>query len=245
MEGGNILSNGYGAIVGKIMKIPVACEIHVPPYNLRTCITSFPWLRYSLKKSKKIFVISQHVAELLYLHHKYCKNKIVVIPNGYDDTKLPPINNLVEMIKKNLPKDRKIIGYFGGLNEDKGVGLLIQLIENSKKSKFYFIIGGWGPFEKVIRKMAEEEPERVKYVGKISKEEVYAYLKVCDLSLPLYRRSQLGTLFFGQPLKVYESLASGTNVLITTRANLPDDVFGLCTFVEPKLESIIEKMDFI
>jgi len=243
LEGGNITSSGYGVIIGKIMKIPVACEIHVPPYDLYTSIISFPWLRYSLKNSKKIFVISQNVAELLYLHQKYCKNKIVVIPNGYDASKLTYIDNLVKKIKQNLPKDRKIIGYFGELNEDKGVDLILQLINNDKENHLYFIIGGWGSFEQVIRKIAEERPEKVRYVGKISKKEVYGYLKVCDLSLALYRRNQLGTFFFGQPLKVYESLALGTNVLITTRANLPENVFTLCTFVKPKLEYIIKKME--
>jgi glycosyltransferase involved in cell wall biosynthesis len=242
-EGGNIMSSGYGVIIGKIMKIPVACEIHVPPYDLRTRIISFPWLRYSLKNSDKIFVISHNVAELLYLHHKYCKNKIVVIPNGYDASKLTSMDNLVKKIKQNFPKGRKIIGYFGELSEDKGVDLILQLINNDKKNHLYFIIGGWGPFEKVIRKMSEEKPEKVRYVGKISKKEVYAYLKGCDLSLALYRRTQLGTLFFGQPLKVYESLALGTEVLITTGANLPKDVFSLCTLVEPKFDNIIEKME--
>jgi glycosyltransferase involved in cell wall biosynthesis len=243
LEGGNIMSSGYGVVAGKIMKIPVACEIHVPPYDLRTRLTSFAWLRYSLKNSDKIFVISHNVSELLYLHYKYCKNKIVVIPNGYDASKLTHLDNLVKKVKQNLPRDRKIICYFGELNEDKGVDLILQLINNDKKKHFYFIIGGWGPLEQVIRKIAEEKPEKVRYVGKISKEEVYAYLKVCDLSLAFYRRTQLGTLFFGQPLKVYESLALGTNVLITTRANLPEDVFNLCTFVEPKLEDIFEKIE--
>jgi len=125
-EGGNIMSSGYGVIIGKIMKIPVTCEIHVPPHDLRTRIISFPWLRYSLKNSEKIFVISQNVAALLYLHHKYCKDKTVVVPNGYDDSKPTCIDARVEKIKQFLPKDRKIIGYFGELNEDKGVAMYLS-----------------------------------------------------------------------------------------------------------------------
>jgi hypothetical protein len=49
-----------------------------------------------------------------------------VIPNGYDASKLTSMDNLVKKIKQNFPKGRKIIGYFGELNEDKGVAMYLS-----------------------------------------------------------------------------------------------------------------------
>lgn len=243
LEGGNIIASGYGPIIGKLLNIPVACEIHVPPTDLPTRISSFLWLRCSLKYSSKTFVISQNVAKMLYLHQKSFNKKTVVIPNGYDASKIKTAAGPMKEIRQSLSLKKKIICYFGELSEEKGIDLIIRLIENDKNSRFYFVVGGWGPFEGILKKMAEEKPDSIKYLGKVSKEKIFNYLRVCDLSLALYRKTQLGGRFFGQPLKVYESLAAGTNAMITSRMNLPDEIFKLCTLVEPRIEDIEGKMD--
>jgi glycosyltransferase involved in cell wall biosynthesis len=241
LEGAHLVFNGYGAVIGRLLNISSACEIHVPPSNLQTRITSFPWLRNSLKNSKKVFIISQNAAKMLYLHSKYLNAKTIVIPNGFDSSKLVNKLDAAKVIKEYLPKGKKIVCYFGELSEDKGIDLILEVI-NSDSSNYYFVIGGWGPYESIMRELAKEKPDKIRYLGKVPKEKIFAYLQLSDLSLSLYRRTQLGGIFFGQPLKVYESLAAGTNVLVTSKMNLPDELFNLCTLTEPNLQDVKRKM---
>ncbi len=240
LEGAHLVFNGYGAVIGHFLNIPAACEIHVPPTDIQTRITSFLWLRNSLRESKLAFLVSQKVTEMLFLHRKYLTGKIVTFPNGYDAMLADSLNT--KDINLNLPPNKKVICYFGELSADKGIDLVLDLIKNDVNSAFYFVIGGWGPFASVVTSIVQERPDQVRFLGKVSKETIYNYLKASDLSLALYRRTQLGGTFFGQPLKVYESLAVGTNVLITSQMNLPTDIFSLCTLVKPKVSEIEQNM---
>ncbi|MCW3998720.1 MAG: glycosyltransferase family 4 protein [Candidatus Bathyarchaeota archaeon] len=241
MEGESLLYDGFGPFFGNVFKIPSAVEIHVPPYDVKTRLTSFLWLRYSLKHCSKIFLISKNVADYLWLHNRFLQGKVILMPNGFDPSKSHADVDEVEKLKNNLPRGRPIICYFGELSADKGIDIIIELIKNDV-GPFYYLIAGWGPYAQMISDLAKERSNRVKYLGEVSKEKIYAYLRICDLSLAPYRKTQLGGKFFGQPLKVYESLAAGTNILVTSQMNLPNEVFELCTLTEPSVDGIQAKL---
>jgi glycosyltransferase involved in cell wall biosynthesis len=240
----NVITSGYGSVIGKLLRIPFACEIHVPPYNFHTFVKTFIWFNYSVRNADKLFVVSENAAKLLKYHGiESNDSRLVIFPNGFDSSKLD--NSLKNKNEKLFATDKIIISYFGELSEDKGAHLILKLINRTNETcdKYFYIIGGWGPLEESFKLLSAEKPKSMVYLGKISKEKIFACLRASDLSLALYKRTQFGGLFFGQPLKVYESLICGTNVMVTSQMNLPIEIFNLCTTVSTEIENIAMNLE--
>lgn len=132
------------------------------------------------------------------------KNKIKVIK---DLPNKQLFNPNVKPAKLDLPKDKKIVVYLGGLQKSKGIHYLLQAIPHCL-NEFHFLIMGY-PVErvkKIIKKLKIEN--RVTLTGRIPYEKAPSYLKLGDVAV------SPKTLESGEAnAKLYNYLATGLKVV--------------------------------
>jgi len=183
---------------------------------------SFNW--WILEKVEKIIVSSYDYAQnSKYLSYilKENKEQIVEIPNGVDSEFFRPDKKDRKLLKRyNLSEKDKVILFVGGLDRAhyfKGVDVLLKAFSQIKtnSSKNSLMIIGDGDLRPKYEKIAEklEITNKVKFLGKISQEELPAHYNLADVFiLPSINRNES----FG--LVLLEAMACGKPCLAS---NLP------------------------
>ncbi|RZT21374.1 glycosyltransferase family 4 protein [Fictibacillus sp. BK138] len=109
-----------------------------------------------------------------------------------------------------------IIGYYGQLAENKGIQILIDIINNTKEnliSKIY--ICGSGSFESKIKELSNFD-KRIIFLGKTTKDEVYKLMAQSDLTIvPSIWNEPFGRV-------IIESYRQGTPVLGSNVGGIPE-----------------------
>jgi len=145
------------------------------------------------------------------------EKKIVVIPNGMDNLFFKKLKENKFKEKNNIPKDKKIILFFGRLNPTKGPEKLAlvarELVKERKDLNFVFI----GPDEGKAEEVKEiiKDQERMFYFGPIQgKENIAEMYQASDVFvMPSYRE--------GLPLCLFEAMASGLPVIASPVNGIP------------------------
>lgn len=106
-------------------------------------------------------------------------NKITAIKDFPNKTLF---NSKVKKIKLDMPDNKIIVGYLGGLQPYKGVDYLLDAIPYID-NKFHFLIMGY-PLEHVEKRLKELKVEdRVTLTGKVPYEKAGGYLKNLDVAV--------------------------------------------------------------
>jgi len=233
--GCHYLYSDWGILAGNYMGLPTVGELHEYPPTFLSKVLSYIRLRHSLKACDRIFVINKIILRYLPLRQDELKKiikKVVLIPNGYDASIACNITDL-KLINAAFPRDKKLVGYFGDLNEKKGVDVILDLIQHID-DRFFFLIAGRGQLEREVKRLSQLFPQRLKYLGYLSPEKTYYFMSLCHVTLALYpQKLKTGKPQYVNPLKVYESLAVGTPVVISEAvlSMLPREVADLCVVV--------------
>ncbi|MBI3858877.1 MAG: glycosyltransferase [Thaumarchaeota archaeon] len=121
--------------------------------------------------------------------------------------------------------------YYGGLEGDRGVPELLQVVEEAPSSRVIF--AGDGPLKRQVESASERNP-RVEYLGWIPQTKIEQVLTTADYVAILYRPDHLLHLV-AMPNKLFESLKFGAIPIVydgTAMAKLARaEGFGL--IVEP------------
>lgn len=137
--------------------------------------------------------------------------KIAVTSQCIDTNLFMPRDKILMRRKHNLPSDRLLAVFAGGLNLtklcDKAIEVANTVLENSEKVEFLFI--GEGPLKDRINDLEKRFPQNVQFIDKFLPEEILSeYLSAADVLL-------LGSVDVSYPSRmVLESLACGTPVII-------------------------------
>lgn len=128
----------------------------------------------------------------------------------------------------NIPRDKKIILYFGRIIQRKGVLLLLEAFSKMNDDVFLLIAGEGAYLQRCIDYVSEKNMKNVLFVKKIQPEKRYSYFKNADVfCLPSY---PLGGVVEAWGLTVNESLCCGTPVISTNAVgaayDLLDDTVG-------------------
>lgn len=108
-------------------------------------------------------------------------------------------------------RERKTIGYFGGLSADKGVQTLLDTAPHFPND-WQLIIAGAGPLAPAFEELSRNMPERVKFLGRLQPLDLIPRICDCDCTIiPFERISNEGQGVF--PFKVFEYLVAGTHVI--------------------------------
>jgi len=195
-----------------------------------------------LKRADAIIATSQNYVEASADLCPYI-TKVHVVPIGLDDKEMICKTEDVEAIKKQYDR-KKIILCIGRLTAYKGHKYLIEAARDLPKDTIV-LMGGVGELEEELKQQIEKNgvEDKVKMIGRIPQELIYAYYKAADIfCLPSISKAEA----FGVVL--LEALAMGTPI-VTCRiqgSGVPwvneDGVTGYN--VEPKSpQELVEKMN--
>jgi glycosyltransferase involved in cell wall biosynthesis len=158
---------------------------------------------FIVNKVDKIYTSTEGLKEFIESDFKP-KNKIKVIKDLPDKTLFNPN---VKPADINLPKNKKIVVYLGGLQKNKGIDYLLKAIPYCS-NKLHFLIMGYpvNRAKKLINKLKIED--RVTLTGRIPYEIAPSYLKLGDVAV------SPKTLESGEAnAKLYNYLAMGLQVV--------------------------------
>jgi glycosyltransferase involved in cell wall biosynthesis len=242
--GCHYLFNDWGILAGNDMGLPTVGLIYEYPPTLLSKLLSYIRLRHTLKICSRLLIINRIILQNIPLRKDEI-NKVKFFSCGYDLPLLP--SNNVCPDKELPPINKKIVGYFGDLSKNKGVDIMLDLIRYTNDT-YLFLIAGNGPLGPEVKRVARLLPEKCKYLGRLPQKDVYQIMKICDVTLALYRKElRRGYPQCGSPMKVFDSLAVGTPVIISkpTVYMLPQEISDLCIISDLELNDIINKIEMV
>lgn len=207
-------------LISKIKKIPLVYDSHeyfigVPELEKNGFARKI-WLaieKWIFPKLKHVFTVNQSIAELYQKQYNININIVRNIPLK----RLTTISKTREEL--GLPMDKKILILQGaGINIDRGVEELVQSMQWIKNS-ILLIIGNGDIIESLKTKTDELQlNEKVKFINRLSYNELINYTANADLGLTVDKDSNLNYKF-SLPNKLFDYISAGIPVLAS---NLPE-----------------------
>ena len=140
--------------------------------------------------------------------------ELVVIHNS------PSIDNVRKnKLLKSNSKKKKIV-YVGILQENRLILEIVKELANNKNYELH--IGGFGPLEAEINKIAENS-NNIYYYGSMNYEDVLALEKDCDYLFAIYNPI-IRNHKYSAPNKVYEAMALGKPIVVCKDTGIDDFV---------------------
>ena len=207
-------------LASKIKKKPLVYDSHelfteVPELINKKFVKSF-WLYVEKKifpKLKNIITVSEGIS--LFYKTKY-KKSVVVVKN------VPLLNNHFNQKKEitnllNYNKNKNNIIYQGSLNKDRGIKLMIDMMEYLDANLF---LVGSGDLEEELKENVKKKnlQSKVFFVGRVPFEKLKSITAKFDLGLSFEEDTCLAYRF-SLPNKVFDYIHAGVPVLTS---NLPD-----------------------
>lgn len=164
----------------------------------------------TLNVSKKVVVVGPGLQRDL---EKYTNpEKVIIIPNIVDIDRFS--------ITGNKRSNKFTFFSLAMLTHKKGMDILLKAFEEvtKNKSNVELVIGGEGPEKTKLEKLADELgiSDNVKFIGKLSREEVIKNMNMCDCFVLVSRHETFGVVFV-------EALACGKPIIATASGG-PDDI---------------------
>lgn len=137
-----------------------------------------------------------------------------VVPNGVDTRRFQPRNLLSSRHVMGLPDSGVLIGYFGGMEPDRGVADLIEAVAllRGQGMDLGLVLGG-----RQVPGLDLQKPW-IAYLGDVPYERMPDALSACDLLAVPYRRSPF--MDAGSSNKIAEAMACKRPVVATRTPNL-------------------------
>lgn len=138
----------------------------------------------------------------------------VLVPNGLDLQRFAPLDRDASREMLGLPKNLRLVGYFGGMEPDRGVGDLIDAIEllRMEGNGVELLLGGIAPAELNLRRPG------VRYLGNVPFDRMPQALASSDVLAVPYRRSAI--MDAGASNKIVEAIACRRPLAATRTPNL-------------------------
>ena len=133
--------------------------------------------------------------------------------------------------------------YAGALYKKYGVDLIVDSFERVKTNCELWLFGS-GDYEEEIKKRAQRNT-RIKFFGRVSRQEVLMYEKKASLLLNIRSDEDVYTRY-SFPSKMVEYLLSGTPLLTTKLSGIPVEYYDYCYFTTTRNPlKIAEQIDGI
>lgn len=169
---------------------------------------------------------------------KFSKKKVVTLRNF-------PVLKLTDSIKPvNCKKNKSVIIYAGGLSRIRGIKDIVQAMKYVGDRAELWFLGKWES-EKFKKECEDlEEWKYVKYLGFVSLNKVYKYMKISDIGISMLHpvKNYLTSL----PVKAFEYMACSLPIIMS---NFPyfQKIFKECAvFVNPfNCKDIAKKISYL
>jgi UDP-glucose:(heptosyl)LPS alpha-1,3-glucosyltransferase len=166
------------------------------------------------RSSKKLWAVSNLVKKILVEEYNISEDKIYVLYNGVDIEKYHPLNDEDrQRIRKSLgiSENTKVMIFVGGDPYRKGFQRILYALKKNEKmknisNKNYILYAiGFNPHNEILNLSLDLN---IKYLGKISEEDLIKYYQISDLLL-------LPSYYDPFPLVVLEAMACGAVPIVT------------------------------
>jgi len=237
--------SGYAAVkLGQQLNVPVVITAHgYDVYELP--FRSEKWLekvKYSLDNSNHIITVSRSNYKILTEKLGVRKEKITIIPNGFDSKIFKEIPQQQARKELSIHSNRKVLLTVGNLIEIKGHKYLIRALKRvvEVEKDILLVIVGSGPLEESLKKLVRKLnlQNNVWLVGAKPHSEIPIWMNAADLFV-------LPSLSEGNPTVMFEALGVGLPFMGTAVGGVPEIItsedYGLlCPPADP--ECLAEKI---
>jgi glycosyltransferase involved in cell wall biosynthesis len=169
--------------------------------------------RFLLNRASYVICVSKEIKQILALEYGLEDDKLVIIPNGYDQTLLSK-----KKTRHFQGRERKIV-FVAGLRSDKDPSTLIQAFKRvtNQHAHLKLVIVGDGPLKKSLEAMSKELniADRVQFYGQVDHEKAMTILAECDIYV-------LTSINEGLPTSLVEAMALGKPIIATNVGGVPE-----------------------
>ena len=214
---GYAFENLFSLVIKRKVKVPVVLEFEDWHFSRSGGGNPKPYIDYlfwklNLKNIDFAFGVNDNLVNIL-------------AKNGVKGAVLPgvvPVQLVESCERKDIfAKEVVRVGYFGGLSKEKGVDVVIDII-NRLPGSYKVVVSGSGVLDKDLTELSIKYPKQLEFHGLVSESKLYELIASVDVILnPHSPISDMSQGVF--PFKVIEAIASG-RLLITTElppANVP------------------------
>ncbi|WP_298704100.1 glycosyltransferase family 4 protein, partial [uncultured Campylobacter sp.] len=203
----------FKTIYYKIFKLPIVSVIE----------------KYNLNNAAYIVVVSDALKDII-LKFGVNENKIIVNPNGIDESKYNSQIKCDDVKQKYNLENKIIIGFIGTFGQWHGAenialafGRLLEKYPEYKNKAKLFMIGD-GVRMPVVKKYILEFglQENVALAGLILQDQGAKFLNACDILINATIPNPDGSEFFGSPTKLFEYMAMGKAIICSDMAQMSE-----------------------
>lgn len=150
--------------------------------------------RYFRKKEQMLYAVSDTIGcmspanvEYVLANNQGLEGKTELCPNSerVRNRAVSDEERLRLLQKYDLPTDRIIFVYGGNLGKPQGIPFLIQCLRAEKENRdaFFLIVGQGTEYGKLRRFCDEEQPENVKLMQRLPREDYGSLVAACDVGM--------------------------------------------------------------
>ncbi len=197
--------------------IPLILELHDAVLHHGYPLLHVYWKRYLRKitaseQLTKVVCISDALARH-WISEGIPASKIITAHDAIDGKQFAGV--LSPETARNvldLPVDGSIVTYVGRLYEDRRIDVIFSLARAFEDTLFLVAGGPDSESRKLAELAATKQIHNIRFTGQIPHHRVPAYLYASDVLLGLWS-SEVRTINFCSPLKVFEYMASGRKIV--------------------------------
>lgn len=165
---------------------------------------------------------------------RFSSSKVISLANY-------PILSLIDdsPSRENMQKERPVIIYVGGLTPIRGICEMIDAIELLNDDTELWLLGPW--VSEAFKSHCMEKPgwKHAHYLGYVTPEEVYGYLKNADIGMVLLHPQQ--NYLTNLPVKAFEYMACSLPMIMSDFPYWREVFEGAAIFVDPENPEAITK----
>ena len=217
-------------------RIPILLELEDLPLARHRRLNPKPYLDeyYFRRLMKKVSLIT-YVNHVLMQRYGGDGVRKLLLPSvlGNEFACAPPV-------RSRFLGPRYLLGYFGGLEVDKGADILLKLVA-AMPEPWHLIVTGRGTLQREFAAAAAEVPERFTFLGVVERAQMISEMSRCDAIINPHRSiAAMGDGVF--PFKVCESIATGALLLSTRLPEIDIDTSRGVLFFDGSLTSMFEAL---
>lgn len=178
--------------------------------------------RLNLRAADLIFVVSE-VERRNLIHAGVRPEKIVVNANGVNTDRFRPECGGSAVRSELSMREKTVVGFVGTFGPWHGAPVLAEstrLVRSNTHCHFLFV--GDGDQRPQTESIVNASGVSATFTGRMSHEDVPAYMDACDILVSPHVRATDGSEFFGSPTKVFEYLSMAKPVIASRLGQIAD-----------------------
>jgi glycosyltransferase involved in cell wall biosynthesis len=178
--------------------------------------------RLNQRAADLIFVVSD-VERRNLIDGRVASTKIIVNPNGVDTDRFKSESGGSRVRQALGVEDKIVVGFVGTFGPWHGAPVLAEAAGYVRPaSHFHFLFIGDGDGRAETENIIEAAGVSATFTGRVSHDEVAAYLDACDILASPHVPSNDGSEFFGSPTKLFEYMSMAKPIVASRLGQIAD-----------------------